>query len=149
MFISSYPHAATCLTWAPQALDPRARTIIVGFTDGVIRALYRAETAWLRIQSFKPHNGPVNAAAVSSDGKILATGGHDGSVFFMKCIEFDLGHSPAPYKPVGFSRLNGPVRSLCWRDDNESLLVTRWDGQLYELEFNGMPEPEAASSFFF
>ena len=148
LFVSSYTNAATCLTWAPLTLDPQARTIIVGFTDGVVRALYRAETAWLRIQSFKPHNGPVNASAVSSDGKVLATGGHDGLVFFMRCVEFDLGHSPVPYTPIGFSRIGGPIRSLCWRDDNEALLITCWDGTLYELEFRGVPEPEAASSFF-
>lgn len=135
------------MAWVPLTLDPQARTIIVGFLDGVVRTLYRAETAWLRIQSFKPHNGPVNTAVMSSDGKILATGGNDGHVFFMRCLEFDLGHSPTPYKPIGFSKVGGPVRSLSWCHDNEALLVTLQNGKLFELEFCGMLEPESTSSF--
>jgi len=147
LFSSAYANAATCLAWAPAALDSQARTIIVGFEDGVVRALYRAQNAWIRIQSLKPHNGPLTALQISADGKFLATGGGDGSVFLMECSEFTLDSSVASYKPIGFCQIAEPIQSLSWQSDSLALLITCKDGRLYELEVHGNLEPETAGSF--
>ena len=41
----------------PIALDSTARTTLVGFGDGVVRALMQCSDAWKVTASFKPHSG--------------------------------------------------------------------------------------------
>lgn len=69
-------------------VDPKAATILVGFEDGVVRALvfqkketvdvhgrkHKDQCELLLGQAFKPHSGSVTAMAVDSKGEILATG---------------------------------------------------------------------------
>ena len=147
LFSLEFKNTSTCMTWAPTTLDAQARIIFLGFNDGIVRALYRGESAWIRIQSFKPHNGPVAAVCGSPDGKILATGGEDGLIFFLLCTEFSLDHPPLPYKPIGYGRVPSGVQTICWRNDSKILLVTCQDGALYEMMLHQMPTPKSASSF--
>lgn len=111
------PAAVTALKWAPVTVAPDGRSIFVGFSDGVVRVLWRGDATapknsagstgsgsgnggslstgsnskyagkWVREQVFKPHNGAVSAVAFSADGYFLATAGKDGKVFLL--ADFD------------------------------------------------------------
>lgn len=41
----------------PSDLDPTSRTVLVGFADGVIRALLQCSDGWKVTAIFKPHTG--------------------------------------------------------------------------------------------
>jgi len=110
------PAAVTTLKWAPVTVAPDGRSIFVGFSDGVVRVLWRGDAIapknsstssgtggslgssnskyagkWVREQVFKPHNGAVSAVAFSTDGYFLATAGKDGKVFLF--ADFDASAS--------------------------------------------------------
>ena len=69
-------------------MDPKGSTILVGFEDGVVRALNFHEKDELDVhgrkmkdsvelalkQAFKPHNGKVTAMAIEHRAEVLATG---------------------------------------------------------------------------
>ena len=45
------------MLYLPTALDSTARTVLVGFGDGTVRALLQCLDAWKITASFKPHSG--------------------------------------------------------------------------------------------
>ena len=45
------------MLYLPITLDSRAQTVLVGFADGVVRALLLCSDAWKVVASFKPHSG--------------------------------------------------------------------------------------------
>ncbi len=45
------------MLYLPTALDSTARTVLVGFGSGVVRALLLCSGAWKVIASFQPHSG--------------------------------------------------------------------------------------------
>lgn len=45
------------MLYLPIALDSSARTVLVGFADGVVRALLLCSDAWKVVATFKPHPG--------------------------------------------------------------------------------------------
>ena len=46
---------ATALRWVPLEADPSARSVAVGFSNGVVRILIRGKDEWKPLQVFKPH----------------------------------------------------------------------------------------------
>ena len=48
---------ACSMLYLPIALESTARTVLVGFADGVIRALLLCSDAWKVIATFRPHSG--------------------------------------------------------------------------------------------
>jgi len=109
---------------------------MVGFDNGVVRVLYRAETQWLCIQCFKPHDASITKVAASPDGKYLATGCAHGIIFLLQTHKLDLGKSQLPYEPVGFVNVGGPVSSLCWQSDSLKLLIAA-NGRLMNIDCSG------------
>jgi hypothetical protein len=85
---------------------PDGRSVFVGFSDGVVRVLWRGNAVapggekvpfagqWAREQVFKPHNGAVTALAFSPDGAFFATAGRDGKVFLFADPSAAAGPSP-------------------------------------------------------
>lgn len=43
----------------PSDLDSTQRTVLVGFADGVVRALLQCSDAWKVIARLKPHSGTM------------------------------------------------------------------------------------------
>ena len=43
LYARRFGAAATCVTWAGQAVDKQARTLAAGFADGVLRVFTRAK----------------------------------------------------------------------------------------------------------
>ena len=87
LYSRTFAQACTLLAWAPVAIDPQARTVLVGFADGVVRVLYRGHGEWKSRQVFKPHNDAVLAASYSKDGRTLATGGGDHLIFLLATVD--------------------------------------------------------------
>uniref|UniRef100_A0A3Q2YUF2 Uncharacterized protein n=1 Tax=Hippocampus comes TaxID=109280 RepID=A0A3Q2YUF2_HIPCM len=113
---SRFNQGGTALHWAPLSVKYSGGLLVTGFEDGVVRLLelYDAKGlhnnkggAHIRLkQAFKPHNGPVTSVAYDCNGKILATGSSDCTVFF-----FTVGEK---YEPIGFVHVPGPVQLLEW-----------------------------------
>ena len=108
----------TCVTWAPSSVDPSGRTLVAGFSDGTIRFLFRGSDGWKRLAVLKPSSQSITSLAYSPNGKLLAVGSKEGSIFFLgvgtKAADTDAGFlaASAPmdistafriqYTPLGF-----------------------------------------------
>uniref|UniRef100_A0A3P8T274 Uncharacterized protein n=1 Tax=Amphiprion percula TaxID=161767 RepID=A0A3P8T274_AMPPE len=141
---------ATTLSWAPLSVNESGCLLLIGFEDGVVRVLelYNPrrlhmlsehspkDDAGLRLkQAFKPHNAAVTAVAYERNGKILATGSVDCTVFFFTVEE--------KYNPIGFVHVPGAVQALEWsphsHPDNRLLILCQ-NGHVVEVQ---CPDPEA------
>jgi WD40 repeat protein len=119
--------AACCSVFAPPAVDPKVRTLAVGFANGFVRVLVMCKDEFKMSGIFKPHNDDVVGVAYSPDGRLFATIGADGTLFLLK-----VGAAGEDYTPVGFYELNSQPNSVCWRSDSEALLVGLQDGAVVE-----------------
>lgn len=100
---AKFSRPAQCLQWANDHVDPAGHTVIVGFSDGVVRVLVRnpkgeggnggdkgegggssEEGLLRRAQTLKPHDCRVVALGYSPNGKLLATIGEDKKIFFIR-----------------------------------------------------------------
>ncbi|KAM3873982.1 cilia- and flagella-associated protein 44 [Diretmus argenteus] len=149
---SRFEQGGTTLSWAPPPANQSGGLLATGFEDGVVRLLElfnpqrlhvvagrsrsRKGDADLRLkQAFKPHNAPVTVIAYKHNGKILATGSSDCTVFF-----FTVGEK---YDPIGFIAVPGPVQGLEWSPQSHSkntLLILCLSGHVVEVQ---PPDPEA------
>ncbi len=59
LYKSGFGSPACSMLYLPTTLDSTARTVIVGFADGVVRALLMCSDAWKVTVTFKPHSGAV------------------------------------------------------------------------------------------
>jgi WD40 repeat protein len=129
LFRTKYPCGASCMIWAPPNIDNSAKTIVVGFENGVIRVLLRTPTAWKMLHVLKPHTARVNDIAYSPDGRYLASAGADNCLFLLK-----VGDEGGGYEPVGFYDLGAEINSVYWRSDSEAILISCGDGVVAEAE---------------
>ncbi|XP_030833850.1 cilia- and flagella-associated protein 44 isoform X2 [Strongylocentrotus purpuratus] len=139
---------STSLLWLPQIIDPKGATVLAGFNDGVVRVLVIArqdhqdhhkkgqnqpQAQLILKQAFKPHTKAVTAMALDNKGELLASGGADGTVFFMSVSD--------TFSPVGYIEMPGPVTHLTWAPGNfekNTLLVFCANGEVMEVT---APEP--------
>ena len=96
LYTRSFSSPVSAMLMLPPHVDPSQRVTLVGFKDGLVRALMRDVGEWKLAAAFKPHKESVSAISVSPDGKLLATAGKDGSVFFFSIL------SPAEFEPIAF-----------------------------------------------
>ncbi|XP_061887395.1 cilia- and flagella-associated protein 44-like [Entelurus aequoreus] len=136
---SRFSQGGTALHWAPPSVNQTGGLLVTGFEDGVVRLLElfdpagmhssRGDEAQLRLrQAFKPHNASVTAVAYECNGRILATGSSDCTVFF-----FAVGEK---YEPIGFISVPGSVKVLEWspRSHNVNrLLIGCQSGHIVEV----------------
>uniref|UniRef100_A0A1I8JLC0 Cilia- and flagella-associated protein 44 n=1 Tax=Macrostomum lignano TaxID=282301 RepID=A0A1I8JLC0_9PLAT len=127
---SRFSGSGTKILWAPQTVDPKGRTILAGFADGVLRVLSfgeNPETDPTRkakqvaeltlVDALKPHTGRVVDIVLDKMGDMLVTAGieHESShaeeqlssIFFFSV-------SASKYTPVGFIRFQGYPAQLAW-----------------------------------
>ncbi|VDK88098.1 unnamed protein product, partial [Dibothriocephalus latus] len=109
--------------WVPKKIDPKSKTIIAGFGDGVVRILQIGQSkrtddyqqpavvADLElIQVLKPHSDAVRAMAYDERGK-----------FFASSVSASTHYTPLrafirqKLEPIGFARLPAVARKLIWR----------------------------------
>ncbi|KAL0027158.1 hypothetical protein WJX79_011044 [Trebouxia sp. C0005] len=140
LYKSGFGSPACSMLYLPTTLDSTARTVMVGFADGVVRALLMCSDAWKVTATFKPHSGAVQALALSPDCALLATTAQDNTVFLFTVA------SPAVYEPVGFFRLKQPASCLTWAPDSTKLLIGCSQGDVVEVS---MPQhsPSASDTF--
>ncbi|XP_062616211.1 cilia- and flagella-associated protein 44-like [Saccostrea cucullata] len=142
LYEKRFADAGTALIWAPQIVDPKAKTIIAGFSDGVVRIMSIAKANEDQAhkkhkhdidldldQVFKPHTKAVTSLAVNDKGDILASGGADNTIFFM-----NIGKT---YEPIGFIETPAAVRQVQWSPSSfkkSTLLVFCEDGLVLEVD---------------
>ncbi|XP_042365640.1 cilia- and flagella-associated protein 44 [Plectropomus leopardus] len=152
---SRFNQGGTALSWAPPSVNQSGSLLVTGFEDGVVRLLELYESQMLHLvsgrrpkgdaklrlkQSFKPHSAPVTAVAYERNGKILATGSSDSTVFF-----FTVGEK---YNPIGFVHVPGPVQALEWSPHSENkLLILCHSGHVVELNSPNPGAPRPNKSF--
>ena len=108
LFSEQYPVPARALKWVPLTVDPTARTVVVGFQDGIIRVLKLVEKSkgepyngFKRKMVFKPHNSPILDLSFSPNSPIFASTSGDGTVFFFDTrSKFSKNNSWIPLKFV-------------------------------------------------
>ena len=66
------------------------------------------------IHACKPHTQPVTSLAIDPEGKILASGSTDKTVFFLSIED--------QYKPMGFIRVPAAVTTMKWSPNKKVLL---------------------------
>lgn len=57
LYHAKFSTPAHSLLFLPTALDSTARTVLVGFSNGVVRGLMQCLEAWKVTSTFKPHSG--------------------------------------------------------------------------------------------
>nr|XP_049595219.1 cilia- and flagella-associated protein 44-like isoform X3 [Syngnathus scovelli] len=135
---SRFNQGGTALHWAPPSVNHSGGLLVAGFEDGVVRLLEIFDPtglhnnkgdAHIRLkQAFKPHNATITSVAYEYNGKILATGSSDCTIFF-----FTVGEK---YEPIGFVRVPGPVQLLEWSPPSHHenrLLILCQNGHVVEV----------------
>ncbi|RLN46242.1 hypothetical protein BBJ29_006603 [Phytophthora kernoviae] len=137
--------SATIITWVPNSAAvatnavPTSRQVVVGFDDGLVRVLLMDvdHRAWVRINVFKPHSKRVTCVAYSHSGTSFVTASADGTFFLFQIVpnikSSKFAKYPADYVPYGFQRVPAVVTGICWREDDEALLLTLGNGQVLEF----------------
>ncbi|XP_077441867.1 cilia- and flagella-associated protein 44-like isoform X1 [Vanacampus margaritifer] len=152
LICSRFNQGGTALHWAPPSVNHIGGLLVTGFEDGVVRLLEIFDPtglhnnkgdAHIRLkQAFKPHNAPVTAVAYECNGKILATGSSDSTVFF-----FTVGEK---YEPMGFVHVPGPVQLLEWSPHfhhENRLLILCQNGYIVEVPCPDQSTPNPTKSY--
>ena len=63
------------------------------------------------LNAVKPHTKPVTCLAVDAEGKMLASGSKDNTVFFLNVQD--------QYSPIGFIHTPAPVTTMQWTSEKE------------------------------
>lgn len=134
LYSRTHDVAATSLCWAPATVDTSGRIIAAGFADGVLRILSRGSSEWILLQATKPHSSAITCICYSPDGRHIATGGVDGTVFILIVPEQGNSSENNEYLPLGFVAVPSGVNSLCWNSDSKRLLVAGNDGIVSEFQ---------------
>ncbi|XP_060071995.1 cilia- and flagella-associated protein 44-like [Ylistrum balloti] len=138
-----FSSGGSSLLWAPQVVDPKGATVLAGFMDGVVRVFnisqltddstkkHKNDCDMILQQAFKPHSSVVNSMAINKAGDILATGGEDGTLFFLTV--------GTTYNPIGFVVMPSAVKKVQWSPETkevskEKLLVFCDKGTVVEIE---------------
>ncbi|EDV19473.1 uncharacterized protein TRIADDRAFT_33519 [Trichoplax adhaerens] len=154
---SKFNSSGTCLLWLPESVDPLGVSVLVGFDDGIVRALRIAKkldegAIQRRIRSpsdisstqialeqvMKPHNSSVTCMAIDNTGDILVTGGADSSIFFFAIRD--------TFQAIGFIKMPCPVVSIAWAPESHKkkvVLVCCQDGIALEVV---APKPNTYST---
>ena len=101
-----------------------------GSEENVVQ-LWDAQTGAHK-KTFTGHTKRVNSVAYSSDGKIIASGGADGTV---RLWEIATGKQKVVLGRTGwidflFPWLNPPVNSVAYSSDGNTVVTTSWDHKL-------------------
>ncbi|RLN90560.1 hypothetical protein BBJ28_00022317, partial [Nothophytophthora sp. Chile5] len=137
--------AATSIAWVPNSAavvtdqTPTSRQVAVGFDDGLVRVLLMdvEHRAWVRVNIFKPHSKRVVCVAFSDSGESFVSASNDATFFLFRLAPniktSKFAKHQAEYEPYGFQRVPAAITSICWRSDEEALLVTLSSGQVLEF----------------
>jgi WD40 repeat protein len=122
-----------CVAFSPPAGSPLA----AGLADG--RMLFLERTTGAELTAWKAHSSETTAAAFSPDGRVLATGGRDGSLAL-----WDVQGTGPPRARAGDSlRASASIGCLTFSPDGRMLATGDDKGrvQLWQLSGNGSPTP--------
>ena len=145
VYAARFNAPATSLALAPARVDEESRVHVVGFDDGVVRVLLRCADRWKLLDCVKPHDERVTCALYAPKGAFLATGSHDGRVFFFSVT----GARGAGLEPVGFATAPGPVSAMDWNDVGDKILVGCESGDIFEMTVPAVGSVDSTRTFEF
>ncbi|KAK1933968.1 Cilia- and flagella-associated protein 44 [Phytophthora citrophthora] len=137
--------AATTIVWVPNTVAvindilPASRQVAVGFDDGLVRILLMDvdHRAWVRVNVFKPHSKRVTCVAYSHSGSAFVSASTDNTFFLFQVVpnvkSSKFAKYQSEYEPYGFQRVPAAAIAICWRDDDDAILVTLSNGQVLEF----------------
>ncbi|KFB51082.1 AGAP006735-PA-like protein [Anopheles sinensis] len=138
--------AGRTMLWLPPTLDPTGAILVLGFSDGFLRAvalnlhdghLSYPENRVNLIQVLKPHAKTITALALNIRETILVSGAEDKTIFVHRCVR---GTPHVTIEPIGLVYTPSPVTSLDWKPGYASIaLVGCQHGQLLEVELPESP----------
>ncbi|VDN95986.1 unnamed protein product [Rodentolepis nana] len=92
-----FSSSGRCLIWLPQEVDPKGKTLIAGFADGVIRVIQittdavdenreiSKEAVHIElIQVLKPHTSPILSMSIDPKRGLFATSSEDSTIFICR-----------------------------------------------------------------
>ncbi|KAF6778001.1 hypothetical protein AHF37_02391, partial [Paragonimus kellicotti] len=152
-----FPAAGTKLIWSPPQVDPKGKTLVAGFEDGVVRVLQFGENpetdptrkakhfALLDLgQALKPHVKAINSMAYNEAGTYFVTGSEDATVFFFAV------HSKM-LTPIGFVEVGGPVVKVQWTPNSTTsqgdVIVFLRQGCVLTIPCPSLDEVDQTKSF--
>jgi WD40 repeat protein len=91
------------------------------------------------------HQAPVDAAAFSADGKMLATGSRDQTIRWWDLIQTDGGLAEGPKEPTVFKGHKGEVTAVAFSPDGKSLASASRDGSVRLWKRGGFWSKEKAT----
>lgn len=145
VYAARFNAPATSLALAPARVDEESRVHVVGFDDGIVRVLLRCADRWKLLDCVKPHDERVTCALYAPKGAFLATGSHDGRVFFFSVT----GARGAGLEPVGFATAPGPVSAMDWNDVGDKILVGCESGEIFEMAVPAVGSVDSTRTFEF
>ncbi|XP_035792074.1 cilia- and flagella-associated protein 44-like [Anopheles albimanus] len=129
------------MLWIPPTLDPTGAILVLGFSDGFLRAvavnLHDGHLAYPEnrvnlIQLLKPHSQPVTALSLNGRETILVSGSEDKTIFVHRCVRSD---PHVVLEPIGLVYTPSVVTSISWKPATLcTALVACRHGQLLEVE---------------
>lgn len=94
----------------------------------------------------KPHKQKITAVSFSADGKYLATGSEDQTIFLFRINSQTTNHNGDPvvnfskttvtFSPIGFIVLNDPVASISFSPDNHKYVLDLEREEAFTNQFN-------------
>lgn len=129
------------LIWLNAVIDETASTIIIGFSDGVIRiVIFDDKKLDLKlIQVVKCHCRAITKIAVNQKGNILISAAEDSTVFIHQLGKLDL---IVQLNPIGFIRVPSPVNCISWDPMRWSTAIFGcYFGDVVEVDLPELPQP--------
>ncbi|KAH9285904.1 Cilia- and flagella-associated protein 44 [Echinococcus granulosus] len=113
-----------CLIWAPTHIDPKGKTIVAGFADGVVRVMQitsddveneenpSSQVVSIELmQVLKPHTDAVMTMDYDPEGVLFATASADKTIFLFHIDGLRI-------VPSGFVRIPTKAMKIQWRYPN-------------------------------
>ncbi|KAI8930033.1 WD40-repeat-containing domain protein [Entophlyctis helioformis] len=124
---SKFHAGGSCLSFLPEILDSVGKTIVAGFTDGVLRIVSFTSVGMVLQHVFKPHVEPITAIAISADGRLMVTGSDDKTIFLFSVaskqssegLPLPFARSTVKITPLGFISVQGAVSKIAISPDEE------------------------------
>lgn len=129
------------LIWLNAAIDETASTLILGFSDGVIRiVIFDEKINEIKLtQVIKCHCQAITKISINQKGSILISAAEDSTIFIHQLGKIN---SLIQVNPIGFIKVPSPVTCISWDPNRWSTAVFGCKfGDVVEVDLPEFPQP--------